>query len=623
MEAALYRAAREVFLVVFPSIFSAILHGGSRVEFLDRYKLDAFVNEPRPSGVPLITVANHASTMDDPLLMSAIMPSTVLGRAERMRWGVCTEDICFASAPTAAFMGLGKALPVKRGGSIYQKGLATLQDKVNMGEWVHVFPEGRCWQEGGTPLRDGEGRWCSASGRCGPSWQKVGPFKWGVGKIIANSSVIPTVVPLFHSGMPDIMTQDRDNQICSGPNIVSGIKLTVLAGDPVPVAPLIEAYHEAARGRAQKRNEARQARLSSARGRMVDSPAAASWWWPFPVPAAAAALSVDTLPIPALRPVNTVEDFADHSGESAHVAGIRRKVTEAEAESVLALEAAVHATGGGMLHEVVVEAAAATARVQAAARSKGEELRRQAADAVSALAAEAEEVKAKVSERLSDSMSELGETVDSLAGPVSASLRDMKHRAQEEGEETARRLRAKLESGTAKVRAGLESFAGGRGWSGGQPAGQGPFAASISVPQPPVISVQKEHKLTVPLPRLGSCSAGPSEKSGAAGRRVMAADPVLAMTPSHSAGGGAMVDLIPTRVLRTGIVIPAYVEPTTLIVPPDHEYLTPSEAEEEEDHRLRLYSDLANKLADAVAVLERRVMAHRAAQGIVESRPMG
>lgn len=54
-------------------------------------------------------------------------------------------------------------------------------------------------QEAGIPLRDEEGRWCSASGRCGPAGQKVGPMKWGVGKLIANSyPKTPIVLPFFH-----------------------------------------------------------------------------------------------------------------------------------------------------------------------------------------------------------------------------------------------------------------------------------------------------------------------------------------------------------------------------------------------------------------------------------------
>ena len=80
---------------------------------------------------------------------------------------------------------------------------------------MHVFPEGKCWQEGGTPLRDPAGRWCTVSGRCGEPWRRLGPPKWGVGKLIANSEVTPLIVPWFHQGMNDIMPQNEVNETLS------------------------------------------------------------------------------------------------------------------------------------------------------------------------------------------------------------------------------------------------------------------------------------------------------------------------------------------------------------------------------------------------------------------------
>jgi len=80
---------------------------------------------------------------------------------------------------------------------------------------------------------------------------------------------------------------------------------------------------------------------------------------------------------------------------------------------------------------------------------------------------------------------------------------------------------------------------------------------------------------------------------------------------------------VPTRTLRTGVVVPAYVEAPLRIKPPDHEFLSPREAEEEEDHRLQLYADVTARVADALAALEVRVMAARAARGYREMRELG
>ena len=177
-----------------------------------------------------MTVANHQSTLDDPMFQSALLPLSLRwdwgGR--RMRWGFCTEEICFSSPGVAAFMGMGRALPITRGGSIHQKALATVQNKVNAGEWVHLYPEARIWQEHGTPLRDAQGRWCSASGRCGEPWTKVGPFKWGIGKVVANAAVTPIVLPYFHQGMAYVRPQLPDNEYATpGPVLDVRKEMTV------------------------------------------------------------------------------------------------------------------------------------------------------------------------------------------------------------------------------------------------------------------------------------------------------------------------------------------------------------------------------------------------------------
>jgi 1-acyl-sn-glycerol-3-phosphate acyltransferase len=197
----------------------AAVRGLHDLDFVDYDKLYKYIESDR-DGQPLITVCNHVSTLDDPFLQSALLPASVRWASKRMRWGICTEEICFSNPYVGAFLGGGKALPIQRGGSMHQKGIATMQLRLNDGDWVHVFPEGRprrrgmrpclrrtasggmhrrsavtvsvaavgccvppaallpgfagrVWQEGGIPLRDELGRWCSASGRCGDPWRKV------------------------------------------------------------------------------------------------------------------------------------------------------------------------------------------------------------------------------------------------------------------------------------------------------------------------------------------------------------------------------------------------------------------------------------------------------------------
>ena len=47
----------------------------------------------RPQGTPLITVSNHCSSLDDPLLFSALIPWPI--RQWQLRWSLCNDDMFF------------------------------------------------------------------------------------------------------------------------------------------------------------------------------------------------------------------------------------------------------------------------------------------------------------------------------------------------------------------------------------------------------------------------------------------------------------------------------------------------------------------------------------------------
>lgn len=90
-----------------------------------------------------------------------------------MRKGVCSEELCFGNAALSTFFSLGNGIPIQRGGTIHQRSIAELQAWANAGGWVHLFSEGRVWQEVGNPLRDKDGRWCSNTGRCVPPYSSA------------------------------------------------------------------------------------------------------------------------------------------------------------------------------------------------------------------------------------------------------------------------------------------------------------------------------------------------------------------------------------------------------------------------------------------------------------------
>lgn len=121
-------------------------------------------------------------------------------------------------------LGAGNTLPLDRSGSLEQPLFQRLFDKLNAGNWCHIFPEGRVWQdwrfEGNEPV--------------------LGPFKAGVGKLVAHARVTPLVVPFYHRGMGDIAPErPLENRKSKKPVQVASIypntgkTVTVLVGEPI------------------------------------------------------------------------------------------------------------------------------------------------------------------------------------------------------------------------------------------------------------------------------------------------------------------------------------------------------------------------------------------------------
>eukprot|EP01138_Halocafeteria_seosinensis_P006694 gb/GECG01006843.1/.p1 GENE.gb/GECG01006843.1/~~gb/GECG01006843.1/.p1 ORF type:complete len:472 (+),score=40.12 gb/GECG01006843.1/:1-1416(+) len=272
LEAGLSKIAGAVVTGVVSNAIVGLLRMGNDVEVIDAHKLHRYVLLGR-NGQPLLTVSNHTSVLDDPGAISLVVPTSVRWQPSKMRWSVCSEEYCFPTPAMSSFFSCGNGIPIQRGASIYQLGMAKLAHKLDEGCWVHLFPEGRIWQETGHPPRDSMGRWCSPSARCGKPNTKVGPMKWGVGKLIANSDVTPVVVPFFHLGMDELAPQNKQNNIYKGQSlrdpsgvpgsIFKGSKVIIKIGDPVDCVDLIRNYHIQAIERAKKRHHLKKSQLHS------------------------------------------------------------------------------------------------------------------------------------------------------------------------------------------------------------------------------------------------------------------------------------------------------------------------------------------------------------------------
>nr|XP_043628303.1 tafazzin isoform X2 [Erigeron canadensis] len=195
---------QAVAVPVIGNVCRVFMHGLNHVQIYGGEKLQqALVS--RPDKTPLITVSNHIASIDDPLVIAALLPSSVLMHARNLRWTLCATDRCFRNPVTSAFFKSVKVLPVSRGEGIYQKGMDIAIAKLNRGGWVHIFPEGSRSRDGG---------------------RTMGSIKRGTARLILDADNAPIVVPFVHVGMQEIMPIGA-----TIPRV--GKTVTVLVGDPI------------------------------------------------------------------------------------------------------------------------------------------------------------------------------------------------------------------------------------------------------------------------------------------------------------------------------------------------------------------------------------------------------
>nr|GLL37326.1 tafazzin isoform X1 [Ipomoea trifida] len=214
-DSVLTRMLQAVAVPLLGNVCHVFMHGLNQVQIYGAEKLHQAVLN-RPGDKPLITVSNHVASMDDPLVIAALLPPSVIFDAQTLRWTLCATDRCFKNPATTAFFKSVKVLPVSRGDGIYQKGMDMAISKLNRGGWVHIFPEGSRSRDGG---------------------KTMGSAKRGIGRLILDADCIPIVVPFVHTGMQEIMPIGA-----KFPRI--GKTVTVLVGDPIEFDDLIAAEGE-------------------------------------------------------------------------------------------------------------------------------------------------------------------------------------------------------------------------------------------------------------------------------------------------------------------------------------------------------------------------------------------
>jgi 1-acyl-sn-glycerol-3-phosphate acyltransferase len=230
------------------------------------YHLGALTDavEARPPGVGLLTVSNHRSVADDPIMLAAMLPPRIVLRPSRMRWGMCSVDICFQNAAMARFMTLGKALPVMRGAGVGHPYVTAAAEKLVLGDWLHMYPEGRVVQHGMGYMKRGVGKVLAiayerAAERAagGAAVTAVEPPATAAPvEIDADVNVdataaapgagppasagLPIVLPMYHEGVEDIMPQDRETHELFSVIPRVGYRMFAIVGDPIDMRDIFD-----------------------------------------------------------------------------------------------------------------------------------------------------------------------------------------------------------------------------------------------------------------------------------------------------------------------------------------------------------------------------------------------
>ena len=81
------------------SLMRLFVMGAGDFRIIGEKEYEHFISKVihRPPNVPLITVSNHRSMMDDPGVLSCILPFWMSIQPRYLKWSLCAQEFCFNS----------------------------------------------------------------------------------------------------------------------------------------------------------------------------------------------------------------------------------------------------------------------------------------------------------------------------------------------------------------------------------------------------------------------------------------------------------------------------------------------------------------------------------------------
>ncbi|KAK9448792.1 uncharacterized protein V1518DRAFT_418233 [Limtongia smithiae] len=190
----------------------AFLYGFHNVETSGVKEFVSVLERAKREGRGILTIANHISVIDDPLLWGLLPLRKMLNPAD-LRWGLGAENICFTTKVTSKFFSLGQVLPTWRFGTgPFQGAVDTAVFLVSPPpreipkpydptkvfppdnlhpQWIHIFPESLVHQA------------------YAPHNTTMKYFHWGVSRVVLEPERLPIIVPIYHDGLQEIFPEDR------------------------------------------------------------------------------------------------------------------------------------------------------------------------------------------------------------------------------------------------------------------------------------------------------------------------------------------------------------------------------------------------------------------------------